>query len=136
MGLPHFLLQRPLSLHWKQARAEEFWPSSTIHGSFERLQTIDLPFRLAIAPRFSDRVSHRVDVPLRRARETLHRIQARFLGVSQPGSELANALASEHTPESHGESTHCRELRPVLFHCIDFCSLMAGTHSTRLLAER
>ena len=106
MGLPHFLLQRPLSLHGKQARPEEFWPSSTIHGSFERFQTIDLPFRLAIAPRFSDRIFHRVDVSPRRASETLHRVQARFLGVSQPGSELANTLASEHALESHGESTH------------------------------
>src|SRR5208283_3441619 len=107
-----------------------FMSSSTIHGSFERFQTIDLPFRLAIAPRFSDRISHRVDVSPRRASETLHRVQASFLGVSQPGSELANALASEHAPESHGESTHCRELRPVLFHCIDFCSLIGGQHST------
>lgn len=30
--LPRFLLQWS---HWKQARMEEFWARSTIHGSFE-----------------------------------------------------------------------------------------------------
>lgn len=35
-------------------RAEEFGASSTIHGSLERFQTIDLSFRLAVAPRLSD----------------------------------------------------------------------------------
>lgn len=47
LDLPHFLLQR--SLHRKQARAEEFWPRSTLHRSFERFQTINLSFRLAVA---------------------------------------------------------------------------------------
>ena len=88
MGLPHFLLQ----LQRKQARTEEFGPSSTIHRSFERFQTIDLSFRLAVAPRLSDRISHRVDVSLRRASETLHRVQARFLGVSQPGASPPTLL--------------------------------------------
>jgi hypothetical protein len=119
-----------LRLQGKQARAEEFGPSSTIHCAFERFQTIDLSFRLAVAPRLSDRISHRVDVSLRRASETLHRVQARFLGVSQPGAEPTNALAFRHAPESHGESTHCRELWPVHFHHIDLCGLIDGQQST------
>ena len=56
-------------------------------------QTIDLSFRLAVAPRLSDRISHRVDVSLRRARETLHRVQARLLSVFQPRAEFTDALA-------------------------------------------
>jgi hypothetical protein len=42
---------------------QKFWAGPTIHGSFESFQSIDLPFRLAIAPMLSDRVSHGVDVP-------------------------------------------------------------------------
>jgi hypothetical protein len=64
--LPHFLLQWPL--HRKQARTEEFWPGSTVHRSFERLQAIDLSFGLTIAPRLSDRISDGFDVSLRRVR--------------------------------------------------------------------
>jgi len=90
-GLPHFLLQ----LQRKQARAEEFGPSSTIHCSFERFQAVDLPFRLAVAPWLSDRISHCVDVSLRRASETLHRIQADFwASFSQPPSLLTLLLLS------------------------------------------
>jgi len=98
--------------------------------------TIDLSFSLSVAPRLSDRISHRVDVSLKRASETLHRVEARLLGVFQPDAELANTLAFEHAPKSHGESTHCGELRPVLFHRIDFCSLIGRQQSTRLDAER
>jgi len=72
-GLPHFLLQWS---HRKQARTEEFWSRATIHRPLERFQAIDLSFRLAVAPWLSDRISHRVDVSLRRARETLNRVQA------------------------------------------------------------
>src|SRR5208283_5937603 len=132
--LPHFLLREPLER--KHARAEEFWPSPAIHRSLERFQAVDLPFRLAVAPRLSDRASHRVEVSLQRASKTLHRIEARNLGVFQPDAELANALAFEHASKSHSESTHCSELRPVLFHRIDFCSLIGRQQSTRLDAER
>lgn len=72
-GLPPFLLQW---LHRKQAHTEEFWSRATIHRPLERFQAIDLSFRLAVAPRLSDRISHRVDISLRRARKTLHRVQA------------------------------------------------------------
>jgi hypothetical protein len=59
-----------------------------------------------------------------------------MLGIFQPDAELANALAFEHAPKSHGELTHCRELWPVLFQRIDFRSLIGGQQSTRLDAER
>ena len=134
MVLAHFLLREPLQR--KQARTEEFWPSSTIHRSFERFQAIYLSFRLAVAPRLGDRIPHRVDVSLQRASKTLHRVEARLLGVFQPDAELADALAFEHAPKSHGESTHRSDLWPVLLHRIDFCSLIGRQQSTRLEAER
>jgi hypothetical protein len=108
--LPHFLLQ--WLLHRKQARTEEFWPRSTVHRSFERFQAIDLSFGLAVASRLRDRISDSFDVSQQCARETLH------------------------APESRGEPTHCTELRPVLFHCIDLCSLIGGQQPTGLDAER
>jgi transposase-like protein len=51
------------ALQRQQAGMQKFWAGPTIHGSFESFQTIDLPFRLAIAPMLSDCVSHGVDVP-------------------------------------------------------------------------
>jgi len=134
MVLPHFLLREPL--HRKQARTEEFRPGSTIHRSLERLQAVDLPFRLAVAPGLGNGVPHRVDVSQQGASETLHRVKARLLGVFQPDAELADALAFEHAPKSHGEPTHCSELRPVLFLRFDFCGLIGRQQSTRLDAER
>jgi len=120
----------------KQARTEEFWACATIHRSFERIQAIDLSFRLTVAPRFSDRISHRDDVSLERASKTLHRVKAGFLRLFQPDAELANTLAFEQAPKSHGESTHCGELWPVLFHRVDFCSFIGGQQSARLDAKR
>ena len=134
MGLPHFLLH--WSLRRKQARTEEFWSCSNIHRSFEGFQAIDLSFCLAVAPRLSNRILHGVDVSLRRASKTLHRVQAGKLGIFQPDAELADGLALEHAPEPHGESTHCGEFWPILFHRVDFCSLISGQQSTRLDAER
>jgi hypothetical protein len=82
----HVLLQRPLNR--KRAGPEEFWPRSSIHRSFECLQAIDLSFSLAVAPRLSDRISHRVDVSLRRTSETL--------GVSNStGAKEARAMKSK-----------------------------------------
>ena len=129
--LPHFLLREPLQR--KHARAEEFWPSPAIHHSFECFQAVDLPFCLAIAPRLGNGIPHRVDVSLQRASETLHRVEARLLSVFQTDAELANALAFEHAPKSHGESTHCGEFWPALFHRIDFCSLIGGQQSSGLM---
>lgn len=89
-GLPHFLLQW---LYRKKARTEEFWARATIHRPLERFQAIDLSFRLAVAPGLSDRISNRVDISLRRAREPLHRVQARLLCVLQPGAKFADVFA-------------------------------------------
>ena len=122
--LAHFLLREPLQR--KHARAEEFWPGSTIHHSFERFLAVDLPFRLAVAPKLGNGIPHRVDVSLQRASETLYRVKARDLGVFQPDAQLADALTLEQASKSHGESAHCGELRRVLFHRIDFCSLIDG----------
>jgi hypothetical protein len=133
-GLPHFLLPRPLQS--KDARPEEFWPRPAIHRSFECFQAVDVPFHFAVAPRLGNGIPHCVDVSLQRASGKLYRLQARPLGVIQPDAELANALALEHASKSHGESTQCSELRPVLFHRIDFCSLVGRQQSTRLDAER
>jgi hypothetical protein len=51
------------ALQRQQSGMQKFWAGPTIHGSFDSFQSIDLPFRLAIAPMLSDRVSHGVDVP-------------------------------------------------------------------------
>ena len=134
LGLPHFLLRQ--SLHRKQARAEEFWARATIHRPLERFQAIDLSLCLTVAPRLSDRIPHCVDVSLRRAREPLHRVQARLLCVLQPGAEFADVLAFEHASKSHSESTHGGELWPILFQRINFRSLIGRQQSTRLDTQR
>ena len=68
-----------------------------MHRSFESFQAIDLSLRLAVAPGLNDRVSHGVDISLQRASETLHRVQARLLGVFQllgKGGQILGGLSS------------------------------------------
>jgi len=50
-------------LHRQHARAQKFWPGSTIHSAFEGFEAVDLSFRLAVAPLLCDRISHGVNVP-------------------------------------------------------------------------
>ena len=42
--------------------SEQLRSSTLVHGLFQRLQSIDLSFRLAGAPAFADGVAHRRDV--------------------------------------------------------------------------
>jgi hypothetical protein len=35
---------------WQHSRSQEFWAGSTVHCALERLQSVDLPFGLSIAP--------------------------------------------------------------------------------------
>ena len=53
---PQTLLR--MGLQWQQMRAREALAGLTILGSFESVQTIDLSFRLAVAPLLSERVSY------------------------------------------------------------------------------
>ena len=71
-------------LQWlrrKQARTEEPWSRATMHRPHECFQAIDLSFRLAVAPRLSDRISHRVDISLRRARKTVRYVAPFFANL-------------------------------------------------------
>ena len=43
-------------------RAQKLWTSTTVHGSLESFQSIDLSFRLAVAPRLGDSVPDRVNI--------------------------------------------------------------------------
>jgi hypothetical protein len=47
----------------QHARAQEFRPSPTVHGSLESFQAVDLSFCLTVAPTLCDRVSHGVNTP-------------------------------------------------------------------------
>ena len=73
---------------------QKFGPSSAIHGSFKSFKAVDLPFRLAVAPMLSDRVSHGVNVPAQCAGEPLHRVESRLLCVLQPSGKLTSVVAS------------------------------------------
>jgi len=61
--------------------AEKFSSCAAIHGSLERFQTIDLPFGLTAAPFFFQGIPDGVDIAPQRARETLHRVKARLMGI-------------------------------------------------------
>jgi hypothetical protein len=64
--------------------AEQFDAGATIHGPFERLQSIDLAFRLSTTPRLQHGVSNRVDIVSYRHGEPLHGMDAASSSIGQP----------------------------------------------------
>jgi hypothetical protein len=66
------------------------------------LQSIDLPFGLAVAPGFSQRVSDGVDISPDRASEAAYRVNPRLLRVVESDIEFLNVFASKNASESHG----------------------------------
>jgi hypothetical protein len=48
-------------------RSEKLYTCSAIHGALDRLQSIDLTFRLTIAPRHVDGVTDSVDIAAKNA---------------------------------------------------------------------
>lgn len=50
-------------------RPQQFWTGPVVHGKVEGLQMVDLPFRLAVAPRHLDGVSDSIEVPVQSAGE-------------------------------------------------------------------
>ena len=110
--------------------------SSAIHGSFKSFKAVDLPFRLAIAPTFRDRISDGVNIPAQGAGEPLHRVESGLLCVLQPSGKLASVFASENATKPHHEPPHDGEFRPFAFQRVNRCRLSARQRSAWLDAQR
>ena len=68
--------------------AEQFDAGAAMLRRFERLQSIDLAFRLAIAPRLHHSVSNRADIVSYRYGKSLHGTDAALSSVGQPDVQL------------------------------------------------
>ena len=75
--------------------AYEFCARASVHRALEGFQTIDLPFGLAVAPTFGQRVPDRVNILPQRSNEALHRVEAGSMGIFQPRVEFHVAFASK-----------------------------------------
>ena len=73
--------------------AYEFCARASVHRALEGFQTIDLPFGLAVAPTFGQRVPDRVNILPQRSNEALHRVEAGSMGVFKPCVEFHVAFA-------------------------------------------
>ena len=60
--------------------AYEFCARASVHRALEGFQTIDLPFGLAVAPTFGQRVSDRVNILSQRSARSTNRSSDRRLG--------------------------------------------------------
>src|SRR5580698_2997231 len=75
--------------------AYEFCARASVHRALEGFQTIDLPFGLAVAPTFGQRVPDRVNILPQRSNEALHRVEAGSMGIFEPRVQLHVAFASK-----------------------------------------
>ena len=75
--------------------AYEFCARASVHRALEGFQTIDLPFGLAVAPTFGQRVPDRVNILPQRSNEALHRVEAGSMGLFEPRVEFHVAFASK-----------------------------------------
>ena len=75
--------------------AYEFCARASVHRALEGFQTIDLPFGLAVAPTFGQRVPDRVNILPQRSNEALHRVEAGSMGIFEPRVEFHVAFASK-----------------------------------------
>ena len=113
MVLPHSLWLAQLQR--QHPRAQKLWTSTTVHGSLESFQTIDLPFCLAVAPRLADTVPDRVNISAQCACEPVNRVKPRLIRGLQPSAKFRNLLASWRPSKSHGKLAHRGELGPFAF---------------------
>ena len=75
--------------------AYEFCARASVHRALEGFQTIDLPFGLAVAPTFGQRVPDCVNILPQRSNEALHRVEAGSMGLFEPRVEFHVAFASK-----------------------------------------
>ncbi len=61
-----------IRLEWRPPCSQELDTGAAIYGALERLEPIDVAFRLAAAPRLCDGVPHGLDVAHQRSCEQLH----------------------------------------------------------------
>jgi len=102
--------------------AQEFGACATVHRALEGLQSIDVPFGLAIAPAFGQRVCDGVEISPHCSSEALHCVDAGLLRVIEPDAEFLNVLASENAPESHGGRRMAVKSAETLFRASTFAA--------------
>jgi hypothetical protein len=72
------------SVDRQHPRPQEFGAGSAVHSALEGLETVDLPFGLAVAPRQLDGVPDGIDVASYGPPETLHANNAGALRIVSP----------------------------------------------------
>jgi len=85
-------------------RSEKLCTRSAIHGALDRLQSVDLAFRLTIAPRQVDGVTDGVDIAAKDAGKTGQGNQARMNGIINPIFEPCRLSAMKYSAKPHGEA--------------------------------
>jgi hypothetical protein len=84
---------------------------------------VDLPFGLAVAPRFLNGVPDSIEIRVQRPNEALQAIDADRICVVQPVLQPRNRFAFEDAAEAHGEVAHHSEIWRRFLQNIDLCRL-------------
>ena len=112
-------------MKWEHPRAADRRQRG--HTSLQGLHSVDLAFRLSVAPSHGDRVSHGVHIMLQYSCEALHRINTRVPSIANPIVEFDDVVAPQQAAKPHRQSPHASELQERLLERIDFRELGAGS---------
>jgi hypothetical protein len=73
---------------WHHPRSEQLWARSAIHCALNRLQAVDLTFRLTIAPGQVDGVADSFDITAKNAGKTGQGGESGMNGIIDPSSSF------------------------------------------------